>query len=334
MDIKRFWKNFSVRSFLKVFLPIFVTVIVLFLNGQNEKTKQIFIIKTSDHIALDITENGIRESLKDFGIKDIKIKTESGQGSMPLLASIANRISNLKPYAVITIGTMATQNFIKHATAKKINLIYTSVSDPEILNLKRPDNIYGVSNMIDMEKQMSIIKKLQPNIQTIGFLYSMGESNSISALKEIKKAGSKMNIKIVDKSFMMPSDIMAAAKDLCKVSDAIFISNDNVALSNLQTIISVASKYKIPVYTSDIDQVENGAIASNGPSQYQIGRQTAKILAALINNDDMTKHKNIWYPKKIKTVINETKANELNIKISNDIKMTIISRKTQDGNLS
>ena len=35
MDIKRFWKNFSVRSFLKIALPIFVTVIVLFLNGQN-----------------------------------------------------------------------------------------------------------------------------------------------------------------------------------------------------------------------------------------------------------------------------------------------------------
>ena len=77
------------------------------------------------------------------------------------------------------------------------------------------------------------------------------------------------------------------------------------------------------MYTSDIDQFENGAIASNGPSQYKIGRQTAKILAALINNDDMLKHKNIWYPKKFKTVINATKANVVNIKIPNDIKMTI-----------
>ena len=38
---------------------------------------------------------------------------------MPLLASIANRIAEKKTIRSITIGTMATQNFIKHSNSKE-----------------------------------------------------------------------------------------------------------------------------------------------------------------------------------------------------------------------
>ena len=92
------------------------------------------------------------------------------------------------------------------------------------------------------------------------------------------------------------------------------ISNDNTALSGLQSIIKAANLQKIPVFVSDTDAVKLGALAALGPNQYEIGVQTGNIIANILNGKDMKKMP-IEYPKNTELFINLDAAKILGIEV-------------------
>ena len=67
--------------------------------------------------------------------------------------------------------------------------------------------------------------------------------------------------------------------------DAVFINNDNTALAAFDSVIKISNSYKIPVFTSDIDLVPKGALAALGPDQYELGRQTGRMVARILKGE-------------------------------------------------
>ena len=100
--------------------------------------------------------------------------------------------------------------------------------------------------------------------------------------------------------------------------DAVFITNDNTALSGIPFIVKSCDKDKIPVYVSDTDQVANGCLAALGPNQYNIGIQTGKIIKRIKSGEDINKIE-AQYPNKTELYINKQKAIELDINIPEKI---------------
>ena len=91
--------------------------------------------------------------------------------------------------------------------------------------------------------------------------------------------------------------------------DAIFILNDSTALSALRTIITAATKVKIPVYVSDTDAVKLGALAALGPNQYDIdiGLQTASIIVRTLKGEDLGTIP-VGFPNNTELFLNESAA--------------------------
>jgi putative ABC transport system substrate-binding protein len=86
---------------------------------------------------------------------------------------------------------------------------------------------------------------------------------------------------------LQTSEVYQSAVKLSLLVDAIFISNDNMALSALKTIIKAANAQQIPVFVSDTDIVKDGALAALGPNQYEIGKQTARLIAKILEGEDI-----------------------------------------------
>lgn len=134
-------------------------------------------------------------------------------------------------------------------------------------------------------------------------IYNTGETNSASIIERIKPICEEMKSELVVQGISKISELPQALEKMQRKVDAIFISNDNMALSGMETIVETCARNNIPVYVSDTDQVEKGCIAALGPNQYDIGVQTGKLVQQIAEGNDIN-NLEIQYPDKTELYIN------------------------------
>jgi putative tryptophan/tyrosine transport system substrate-binding protein len=300
----------------------------LFMNNAiaEENMKKVYINQIVQHPALDITVKGIIDGLEQGGYirdKNLEIRVESAQGNAALAAQIATKFVNQGVDIVVGVGTVTAQSFLKYTQDGKAKLVFSSVTDPVqagiVQGLTKPGkNVSGVSNFVELEPQLELFKKIQPNLKTLGVLYNPGEVNSLSINKRLEKICQKMGIKLILQAANKTADMPQAASKLANSVDAIFISNDNTALAALQSIVAVSNKAKIPVYVSDTDSVKLGALAALGPNQYQVGLQTGAIVARSLNGE---KNENIpvEFADKTELYLNKDAAAKVGINFPDEV---------------
>lgn len=274
-----------------------LALLLMATNAWSElSTKpKIFISKTVDHPAIDATTNGIIDELSDSGYidgKTIELKISSAQANAALAQQIANQYLSDKPDIVVGVATISAQAFAKAAANGKVKLVFSTVTDPLsaglVNSLDKPGrNTSGVSNFVKLEPQLELFKKSLPKMTKLGIIYNPGESNSLAIVKNLEVLCPKFGLTLVPQTANKTSEAAQATAKLAENADAIFISNDNTALAALPSIIKTANARKVPVFVSDVDAVELGAMAALGPSQYEVGRQTGRMIIRVLKGEDI-----------------------------------------------
>jgi putative ABC transport system substrate-binding protein len=305
------------RSVLGVFIIIYGAICL----GGGEvapKVLKIRILQSIAHPALDSTVRGIAdeaEALKQSHGLSLDIKSQIAQGSVSLAQQIADRFASDNPDVFVGVGTLASQAFIKHAKLGR-KLLFASVTDPETAGLNAP-NIYGVSNFVALDPQLKLFQSIVPNLKRLGILYNPGEPNSVVIVSRLDEICKRFGVTLVRATAANSSEIAQSARELASKSDAIFISNDNTALAAMPTIIrSVGNK---PVFSSDVDNVDgkSGVLAALGPNQYEIGRQTVRMIFKIFK--DTRLNQKIEYPSNTELYIDLDAANRLKLRIDSSL---------------
>lgn len=268
------------------------------------------IVQVIEHPALDQTRQGILDELKENGLEGI---WESAQGT-PALATqiVANFVSN-EAAVVVAIGTVPAQIALKQCTPSQIPVVFSSVTDPKSAKLQ--GNITGVSNFVDADRQLSVIVEVVPEIKKLGVVYNPGEANSETMLKLMRASCEKRGIQLEEAVAGRTADVPAAAQSLMGKVDAVFVNNDNTALAAFESIVKIGEKSQTPVFVSDVDLVEKGAVAALGPDQYAIGRQTGKMIVEIVKSGKKAEEIAVAYPEKVETRVNEKMAETLEISL-------------------
>ena len=276
----------------------------------------ISIIKVVEHEAINSVVNGIKDYLKD---EDVTYDIETCQADSALGYQIATKFVNSKADVIVAVGTTPAQCVFKFAKSGKAKLVFSSVTEPnDIAKSFNNCNTTGVSNFVVLKPQLELFKKLQPNLKKLGILYNSGESNSISIIKKLEKECEAQGITLIKQSIQKSADIPQAINKLKTNVDAVFITNDNTALSGIPYIVKSCYTVKIPVYVSDTDQVAKGCLAALGPNQYEIGKQTGKIIKRIKDGEDINKI-SVEYSDTMELFLNKEKAKELGIMIPEEV---------------
>lgn len=299
-----------------IIASIFLLKKAQFLKRNNNSIK-IKVCKVIEHKALNSVVFGLSDYLKSQKEKKYDISVETCQGNMALASQIIAKFSDLRTDVIVTIGTIPSQAAYKFAKNGKAKVVFSSVTNPNDIfseSLKN-SNMTGVSNFVDLKPQINLFKKVQPNLKKLGIIYNTGEANSIFIVNTLKPICKNIGIDLIEQGISKISELPQATERLTKNSDAIFISNDNMALSGIENIISICNKNNIPVYVSDTDQVQKGCAAALGPNQYDIGVQTGKIIKRIVDGEDINSI-DIQYPITTELYLNTKSV----IEIPKDIK--------------
>jgi len=211
---------------------------------------------------------------------------------------------------------------LKYSKNNTVTLVFSSVTDPigaQLLDAqgKSIRSVYGFSNFVPLEPQLELFKTIQPGLHRLGIIYNPSELNSVSIVAQLQKICPDYGIQLVPQVLTTTADAMQVTMFLASQVDAIFVSNDNTALSSLPTIIAVADKARIPTYVSDTDAVTLGALAALGPNQYELGRQTGIMIAKLLRKEPVTQQ--LEYPVQIECYLNMQAARKMEIAIPEEL---------------
>jgi putative ABC transport system substrate-binding protein len=271
---------------------IAVCLLLLSLSFAQSSPIRISVIQLIEHPALNATYQGFLEELGKLGYKEgenLIIDFQSAQGSPTLVAQIAQKFTSQKPDVIVAIPKIAAQAALNATKDTNIPVVFSSVTDPLsaklVTNLKAPKgNVTGVSNFVAVEPQFKLFKGLLPKLKTLGIVYNPGEANSTALNKLMEKAAKDFDLKLVFATASKTSEVLAATQSLCGKVDAVFINNDNTALSAFKSVVKAAQDCGIPAFVSDVDLVNQGALAALGPDQVEIGRQTARMVDFILKN--------------------------------------------------
>ncbi|WP_392564667.1 ABC transporter substrate-binding protein [Orbus wheelerorum] len=283
--------NTKNTRFTSLIAVICLLILPFTLFASEPEVKYVAITAIVEHPALDNVRKGVEDELKNNGYivgQNLKLQYQSAQGSNANAAQIAKQFVANKPDVIVGIGTPSSQALA--ATTKTIPIVFTAVTDPVVAKLTpswdaSKTNVTGVSDALSLETQVGIMLKINPEIKSIGYVYSPGEVNSTIVLKQLQEMLSAKGIKIIAAPAQRTSDIPTAAKSLKGKVDIIYTTTDNNVVSAYESLVKVANESKIPLVASDPDSADRGAIAALGMSYYDLGRQAGKIVIRILNGE-------------------------------------------------
>ncbi len=261
---------------------------------QNEKNSvlKIGIIQYMSHPSLDNCYNGVISALESSGLQyTVDYQIGSGNSADSDCTNFAKNMVAANYDMIIAIATPAAKSAFAATDDTEIPVIFCAVSDPVaaglVESMDAPGYLCtGTSDVLDLEAQVALIKAMQPEVKSIGILYTSSEDNSITNLKNFKAICDKEGIEVVATAVQGASDIPSAAEELASKVDCINNFTDNNVVNNLSVVLTAADKYGIPVYGSEEEQVINGCLASVSIDYVALGRVTGEMAVSVLKGED------------------------------------------------
>ena len=224
--------------------------------------------------------------------ENVEYDLQNAQSDMATANQIAQNMVSSGYGLICGVATPMAQACY-NAAEGKIPVIYTAVTDPVAAELAKEDgssvgNTTGTSDKLAVDAQLQMIRDFMPEAKKIGILYTTSETNSVSAIAEYKSLAGNYGFEIVDQGISQQSDIPLAATSLASKVDCISNLTDNTVVASLPTLLDAANKAGIPVFGSEIEQVKNGCVATEGLDYVELGKQTGAMAARVLNGEDIT----------------------------------------------
>ena len=262
-------------------------------SGENGIAYTIGISQFAEHGSLDNCREGFLKGLEEEGIvegKNLKVVYDNAQTDTGTAGTIAEGFVSQNVDLVCAIATPCAMSAYNACMETEIPVVYTAVSDPAEAGLADGEgnpvgNITGSSDILPVEEQLGMIRKLMPEAKKIGIIYTTSEANSVSTIAAYKERAGEYGFEIVDTGITAPSEVELAAADLVTKVDCITNLTDNTVVDALQTVLAIASETKVPVFGSEIEQVKSGCVASMGIEYVELGRQTGVMAAKILKGE-------------------------------------------------
>ena len=251
---------------------------------------RVAVVRQLDHASMNEIRDAITAELDakaaELGIS-ITYKDFNGNNDPSTLSQIGAQIIADKYDAIIPIGTTAAQQMVAAAQETETPVIYGTVSYPEAAGLTGISYVTGTSDALDTEFLLDMMLAQNPDVETVGLLYSTSEVNSGPAIEAAKSYLDEKGISYIDKTGNTTDEIVAAVNSMLDQVDAVFTPTDNVVMNAELAIAPTLAEAGIPHYAGADSFVRNGAFATCGVNYTDLGTQTADLALEVLQTGEI-----------------------------------------------
>ena len=283
-------KNF--KRIVSIVMTLALLLSLAAVSHAEEKVYRIGIVQFAEHGSLDNCREGFIEGLKEEGFEEgvnVEFVYQNASADTGIAAQIVDQFA-ANCDMICAIATPVAQAAYNAAEDAGIPVIYTAVSDPVAAQLANedgtnPGEVTGTSDALPVEAQLKLIRAIMPDATKIGILHTTSETNSDSTLATYRELAGAYGFEIIDQGISMGSDIPTALAALLPQVDCTTNLTDNTVVQYLGEVVETSREQGKPVFGSEIEQVVNGCVASEGIEYVELGRQTGRMAAKVLKGE-------------------------------------------------
>ena len=261
--------------------------------AEGGKEYKVAIVQQLDHASLDEIRVAIEAELEakaaEKGIA-ITYKDFNGQNDATVLNQIGAQVVSDGYDAIIPIATLAATTMATATEDNQIPVIYAAISDPGEAQLTGIANVTGTSDALNTPFILDMMLKANPDIETIGLLYSNSEANSVTPIREAKEYLDSKGIAYLEKTGNTTDEILTAASAMVGRVQAVFTPTDNVVMAAASAVAEILNEAGIPHYTGADSFVTAGAFATCGVNYTELGTYTADMAVDILLGGDIPEY--------------------------------------------
>lgn len=284
-----------VRKLLLVFLLVMVTIATGLIMAQDD-IPTVAIVKFGPLPPFELSQKGTLDILDAYGYVDgenIRLLMYDANVDVPTANTQIEDAIDKGADAIITITTpvtLAALNITSGMEEPPV-VLFNTVTEPYASGIAqaaclKPAHVWGTQALPDFEQIMPLMFEVNPDIHTVGVIYSTSEPNAVASMALIEPLGEELGLELIIQSVAETAEVGVAAEALAENgAEAFFIPTDSTVGNGLPAILAVAEEFGIPVYFADSSQVYAGVTVAAGVSYYQEGVDTGRVLIAYLNGE-------------------------------------------------
>ena len=257
-------------------------------DAASGEVPVIGICQYGQHGSLDNCREGFLQGLEEAGLvegTDYTIDYQNASFDDNMAIQIAQAFSAEDAALMVGIATPAATACYAAAEDKDIPVVFTAITDPVGAKLDS-GNITGTSDVLPVQGQLELIRAIQPEAKTIGIVYTTSEPNSVYSIGIYEDLAADYGFTIEAIGVTAQSEVTQAVDTLISQGvDCISNLTDNNVVGVLGSILEKTNEAGIPVYGSEIEQMELGCVAGAGLDYVQLGIQTGKMAAQILTGE-------------------------------------------------
>jgi len=271
----------------------------------------IVILKSSDIAAYNQALAGFKAALPS----GIVLSEYDLQGDLERGRKLARKIRASDPALVFAIGLKAAKS--AQLEIVDIPVVYSMVLDPAKYGLST-SNMTGILLEVPIERQLSTIRAMLPNLKNIGTLYD--PSKTAPLIEESKRWLKSNGIQLVPTPVTNERDVPRALQALLPSVGALWLVPDSTVLTDesLRFILTTALEERVPVIGFSREFARSGAFLCLSVNYSDIGRQAGQLARKIIDGQIVLPMRPL-HPERIEMSVNLKTAKFLNIEIPKDL---------------
>lgn len=257
--------------------------------AQKQSVK-IAIVQQLDHPSLDEIRTAAQAKLADIAKEtgvEIEVKEFNGQNDTSILNQIGAQVAQDGYDAVLPIATLAAICMTTATEETDIPVVYAAISDPASAGLTDLPNVTGTSDALNTAFILDMIFTVQPDVKTVGLLYSRSETNSELPIAQAKEYLEEKGVKYIEKTGNTTDEILSAASELAERCDVVFTPTDNVVMAAESAVAEILTQAGVPHYTGADSFVASGAFATCGVNYTELGQKTAEMAFQILQTGEI-----------------------------------------------
>lgn len=275
------------------------------------------IIQYVDDASLNQIEAAIEERLTEASNEGEDTYTfegyvYNGQADSTTLLQIAMQLVADEVDVIIPIATPTAQIVQAATEDNPIPIVFSAVSDPVgaglVEAMEAPGaNITGTSDLLNTNAILDLMLTANPDIKTVGLLYSQSEDSSKQPIEDAKAYLDEKGISYIEKTGTNNTEVSQAADALIAAgAEAIFTPTDNTVMTAELAIYEKFLEAGIPHYAGADSFALNGAFCGYGVDYENLGIATADLVIEILKGADTAKTPVLTFDNGIATVNTES----------------------------
>jgi putative ABC transport system substrate-binding protein len=274
------------RRFLRTCLV--ATLVPSASAAESTRVPRIGYLRLNEVRAYD---DAFRKGLQDLGYfegKTIQIEYRYAGGSSERLAELADELVRLR-VDVIVAGSTQAVDVARRATST-IPIVFPVTFDPIasgfVESLARPGgNLTGLSplNTMVTAKRVELIRELIPRVSRVAVLRNPSNSGSAFVLRETEATTKQLGLRRQVLECRRAGDLEEAFRSAVREhANALMVFSDNLFFSQLELIVELGQRYRLPEMFDTSNFVQAGGLMSYGADLRDLYRRSASYVDKIL----------------------------------------------------